>query len=99
MIKYDSDKKPAQYIGDGHQTSGPTEYKPRREYAAEQAHKEFSPKNASASISASYYRKTSASVTKEEIHTTDWERTLITHNETEGNRSDIKLADKYYTRI
>jgi hypothetical protein len=98
-MKYDSDKKTAKYIGDGNQTSGPTEYKPKRECAAEQARKEFSPKNASASISASYYRKKTASITKEEIYTTDWERTLITDNETEGNRSDIKLADKYYTRI
>jgi hypothetical protein len=34
-MKYDSDKKTAQYIGEGHQTSVPTEYKPRRQYAAE----------------------------------------------------------------
>ena len=98
-MKYDSDKKTAQYIGSGHQTSAATEYKPRREYAAEQAYKEISPKNASASISASYYRKRTGGITKEEIYTTDWDRTLITDNETEGNRSDIKLADKYYTRI
>jgi hypothetical protein len=50
-------------------------------------------------MSASYYSKTTAHITKEEIYTTDWEQTLITDNETEGNISDIKLADKYYTCI
>ena len=50
-------------------------------------------------LSSSYYRKTTESITKEEIYTADWERTLITDNETEGNISDIKSADKYYTRI
>jgi len=44
---------------------------------------EISPKNASASISVSYYRKTKESIMKEEIYTTDWERTLINDNETE----------------
>jgi hypothetical protein len=33
-MKYDSDKKTAQYIGDRGQTSATTEYKPRSEYAA-----------------------------------------------------------------
>jgi len=66
-MKYDFDKKTAQYIRSGHKTSAPTEYEPRREYAADQAYKEISHKNASASISVSYYRKTKESITKEEV--------------------------------
>lgn len=39
FMKYGSDKKTAQYVTSGHKTSAPTEYKPRREYAAKKAYK------------------------------------------------------------
>jgi hypothetical protein len=49
LMKYDSDNKTTKYVRSGHKTSAPTEYKPKRECAAEQAHKEISHKNVSES--------------------------------------------------